>query len=330
MSATGITFRRSIRGYSVKETCEFIARREGEFLAFTERLKEINRQMKREEKILEDRLAGLKQSLGRAEDRHEFHKALSSWLELYFKLAEEAVSWEKKRLEADYRELAQRIGEEETRIVREINGLLEFLLLLRKEGEDLEAKLEEKWKTEGTSIASIESRLAELLPATVSLENCEPIGEEAPSEGIELAAATAPRQKALVADDDPTIRAMLRVILGREGFEVIEAADGQEAERHIDEMDPPAIAVLDIMMPYRDGYQLVEKIRSKKDWNRTAVIMLTANSSEQDTVRLLEAGADDYITKPFNVRELTTRITKLAERVSLEQASDACRLGGDG
>lgn len=155
-----------------------------------------------------------------------------------------------------------------------------------------------------------------MLPAAAALENGEPDKTEAPSGETELASAAIPANKALVADDDPTIRAMLHVVLEREGFHVVEAADGEEAARQIDEMDPPAIVVLDIMMPYRDGYQLVKKIRGKKDWSKTPVIMLTANSSEQDTVKLLEAGANDYVTKPFNVRELATRITKLTGKVS--------------
>lgn len=121
------------------------------------------------------------------------------------------------------------------------------------------------------------------------------------------------RRTAFTTDDDNTILAILKVMLEREGFEVIQAADGREATRYIDQITPPDIAILDLMLPYTDGLQLTKQIRSKPEWNETPILILSSNSTENEMVTLLEAGADDYVIKPFNTRELIARVKRLSE-----------------
>lgn len=117
--------------------------------------------------------------------------------------------------------------------------------------------------------------------------------------------------EALIIDDDPTILAMVRALLEREGMQVTEASDGREATALIDSMTPPSIVIMDIMLPYIGGLRLVTRIRSKEDWSKTPIIMLTSNSSEHEIVRLLEAGANDYMLKPFNTKEFVARVKRL-------------------
>ncbi len=115
----------------------------------------------------------------------------------------------------------------------------------------------------------------------------------------------------LVAEDDGQIAYLLRFLLEREGYRVIHAPDGRESQRLIDEMRPPALVILDVMMPYADGFEVLAYIRAKPDWRSTPVIMLTARSQEKDIVRALDAGATDYVVKPFLPDELKARIRRL-------------------
>jgi DNA-binding response OmpR family regulator len=115
----------------------------------------------------------------------------------------------------------------------------------------------------------------------------------------------------LVAEDDEQISYLLRFLLEREGYRVLLARDGNEVIRLIDEIPPPRLAILDIMMPYADGFELLARIRAKPDWRDTPVIMLTARSQEKDIVRALDMGASDYVVKPFLPEELKARIRRL-------------------
>lgn len=120
----------------------------------------------------------------------------------------------------------------------------------------------------------------------------------------------------LVAEDDGQIAYLLQFLLEREGYRVSLARDGQEALRLADEITPPRLVILDVMMPYADGFEVLAHIRSKPDWRNTPVIMLTARSQEKDIVRALDAGASDYVVKPFLPEELKARIRRLAPPVS--------------
>ncbi|MBS4538501.1 response regulator transcription factor [Clostridium sp. D2Q-11] len=111
-------------------------------------------------------------------------------------------------------------------------------------------------------------------------------------------------KKILVVDDEKPIADILRFNLQKEGYDVSLAHDGEEAVKIAMEWDPDLI-LLDIMLPKKDGFEVLKEIREKKD---TPVIMLTAKEEEVDKILGLEMGADDYITKPFSIRELSARV----------------------
>lgn len=126
-------------------------------------------------------------------------------------------------------------------------------------------------------------------------------------------AATGARGTALVVEDDGQIAHILRFILEREGFGVQHAADGRMAEQLIDSLEPPAIVTLDVMLPHSDGYALLARIRARAGWEKVPVVLLTARSQERDIVRALDAGANDYLVKPFKPDELRARIRRLVK-----------------
>ena len=111
-------------------------------------------------------------------------------------------------------------------------------------------------------------------------------------------------QKILVVDDEKNIVDIIKFNLKREGYDVITAENGREAIEK-NEAEKPDLIMLDIMMPEVDGYEACKKIREKYN---TPIIMLTARAEELDKVLGLELGADDYVTKPFGVRELMARV----------------------
>jgi DNA-binding response OmpR family regulator len=120
----------------------------------------------------------------------------------------------------------------------------------------------------------------------------------------------------LIVEDDESIRQLLEFMFQREGYDTVAAADAREAEQAIAHGKVAALAVLDVMLPYADGFHLVAAIRSNPGWQGTPIIMLTAKSSEQDIVKALEAGADDYVLKPFQPMELMARVKRLIKNVT--------------
>jgi len=122
----------------------------------------------------------------------------------------------------------------------------------------------------------------------------------------------------LVVDDNESLRSLLRDYLSERGFRVRTAGDGQEALFVAREMTPDLI-LLDIMMPEMDGYGFIRAYRKKHE---TPIILLTARLDETDKVVGLELGADDYVTKPFNMRELVARIRAVLRRAGLGPPSD--------
>lgn len=118
--------------------------------------------------------------------------------------------------------------------------------------------------------------------------------------------------KALIADDEDRIRRLLRMYLEREQFEVDEAIDGKEALELSLENDYDVI-LLDIMMPEMDGITVCEEIREEKS---TPILMLTAKGEETNRVQGFEAGADDYIVKPFSPREVVLRVKAVLRRTA--------------
>ena len=118
----------------------------------------------------------------------------------------------------------------------------------------------------------------------------------------------------LVVDDEESYRDALSIALGREGFSVITAADGAEALTAFDR-DHPVLVLLDVMLPKMSGIDICREIRSRSS---VPIIMVTAKNAEIDTVVGLEVGADDYITKPFSLRELVARVRALLRRAPID------------
>jgi len=123
-----------------------------------------------------------------------------------------------------------------------------------------------------------------------------------------------PRAAALVVEDDDQIAQVLRFILEREGYNVHLAPDGRTAQQLIGSMPPPAIAIMGVMLPHFDGYELLARLRATAGWRAVPVILLTALSQEKDIVRGLEAGANDYLIRPFKPEELRARIRRLVKK----------------
>jgi two-component system, OmpR family, KDP operon response regulator KdpE len=117
--------------------------------------------------------------------------------------------------------------------------------------------------------------------------------------------------KILIADDEPQFRRALRSILTSQGWVVVEVRDGEEALEEI-KADPPDVVLLDINLPGMDGFETCRKIREASD---VPIIIVTARGSENDKVMALDAGADDYLVKPFGTPELLARIRAAARRV---------------
>ena len=117
----------------------------------------------------------------------------------------------------------------------------------------------------------------------------------------------------LVIDDDPVILELLRVNFEIEGFDVICAADGEEGFRRA-QADHPDIVISDIMMPRRDGLQLLNDLKADPSTEDLPVILLSAKAQKADVQKGLDLGADDYITKPFDPLELIDRLNAVMTR----------------
>ena len=117
----------------------------------------------------------------------------------------------------------------------------------------------------------------------------------------------------LVADDDEDILNLVCLRLEHVGYEVVRARTGAEAVRLASERQP-AVCVLDVQMPELTGYEVIERLRDDDSTRDVPTILLTASVQERDMARGFEAGADDYMRKPFNPRDLQTRIEKLLHR----------------
>src|ERR1700732_429679 len=113
--------------------------------------------------------------------------------------------------------------------------------------------------------------------------------------------------KILAAEDNPVFQSMLRSMLTKWGYEVILASDGNQAWSALQEECPPRLAILDWMMPGLDGVEVCRRLRAANREPYVYVLLLTARTDSQDLVEGLDAGADDYLTKPFNAPELRAR-----------------------
>ena len=130
---------------------------------------------------------------------------------------------------------------------------------------------------------------------------------------MSVAMATNGTPLVLVADDDPDILTLVGFRLERAGYEVLPARDGEEALALALERQPD-LAILDVMMPKLDGYEVTQRLRSNQATSGMPVILLTARVQEADITRGFEAGADDYIKKPFSPQELRARVQAILGR----------------
>ena len=128
-------------------------------------------------------------------------------------------------------------------------------------------------------------------------------------------------KKVLVLEDEANIRSFIVINLKRAGYETVEAGTGQEALDQLRRNPDVNVALLDVMLPDMDGFEVCRRIRAGD--NRIGIIMLTARTQEMDKVTGLMTGADDYVTKPFSPAELTARIDALCRRATGEPASPA-------
>lgn len=124
---------------------------------------------------------------------------------------------------------------------------------------------------------------------------------------------------ALVVENDDHVMSLLNFMLSRELYEVVECRDGREAHAYISENPPVDIVVLELVLPYRDGYELIRQVRDSATWKDVPIVVLSARRLEGDIVRGLDAGANDYVTKPYSPRELAARIRRHSRTPDIEE-----------
>ena len=125
------------------------------------------------------------------------------------------------------------------------------------------------------------------------------------------------KEKILILEDEIGIRSFVSINLKREGYEVIEAGTGSEAIEKLSKEDDISIALLDVMLPDMSGIEICKFIR--QNFDQVGVIMLTAKSQEEDKIEGFISGADDYIIKPFSIKELLVRVSALLRRVKKDE-----------
>lgn len=130
------------------------------------------------------------------------------------------------------------------------------------------------------------------------------------------------RLRALIVEDEPAISELLAINLRHNGFEPVVCMDGEQAQRELDAVLPD-IVLLDWMLPGASGITLARKWRSHERTRQVPILLLTARSEEMDKIQGLDAGADDYITKPFSTQELMARIRAILRRRAPEQTAQS-------
>lgn len=115
----------------------------------------------------------------------------------------------------------------------------------------------------------------------------------------------------LIIEDNDHISQLLRFMLERQGYRTSVVVDGLAARAALAELpEPPQLVLLDVMLPYIDGFEIVGLMRAHPAWAAVPIVMLTAKNTERDIVRALDAGANDYIVKPFQPNELLARVRR--------------------
>jgi two-component system, OmpR family, phosphate regulon response regulator PhoB len=146
---------------------------------------------------------------------------------------------------------------------------------------------------------------------------------------LNLCCGNMKRLRALIVEDEPAIAELLSVNLQHHGFEPVVCADGVEAQRELDAVLPDII-LLDWMLPGASGLSLARQWRSHARTKSVPILMLTARSEEQDKIKGLDAGADDYITKPFSTQELLARVRAVLRLQALELDAATHRVSWQG
>lgn len=117
-------------------------------------------------------------------------------------------------------------------------------------------------------------------------------------------------RRALIVGTDEHTAYLLEYLLQREGFAVTACPDGAAAAHHVARAPADDVVITDVVLPFVDGFELIERIRTSEPWRAVPVIVLSSHSTDHDIVRALEAGANDYVTKPFNARVLLARVRR--------------------
>jgi DNA-binding response OmpR family regulator len=120
-------------------------------------------------------------------------------------------------------------------------------------------------------------------------------------------------QNVLVVEDDPVVSRLVAHLLTRRGYRVQHASDGLRAQQMLTAGQKPAVVVLDVMLPYVSGFELMSQIRSTPGWGDVPVIVLTSKSQESDILRAFDSGVNDYVVKPFRPEEFVARVRRLAD-----------------
>jgi len=131
--------------------------------------------------------------------------------------------------------------------------------------------------------------------------------------------------KVLIVDDDPVSRRLLQVTLGNSGYETVMAVDGAEALHALEQQDCPRLVVLDWIMPHLDGVEVCRAVRKRAIEPYLYIILLTVKGQQKEIVEGLEAGADDYVTKPFDLLELKARLRAGRRILELQEQLIASR-----
>jgi DNA-binding response OmpR family regulator len=125
-----------------------------------------------------------------------------------------------------------------------------------------------------------------------------------------------PTARALVIEDSEYTAYLLEFVLERARYQVTTVLNGRDAEALLGSAEPPDVVVLDLMLPYVDGFELLTRLRENPRWRDVPVLILSAKSLEGDIVRAFELGANDYVTKPFRPPELLARVNRLVPRAA--------------
>jgi DNA-binding response OmpR family regulator len=125
-----------------------------------------------------------------------------------------------------------------------------------------------------------------------------------------MTADSSAQQRLLIVEDDEHMAYLLGYLAEKERFAVERIADGRKARERIDTGPAVDLVLLDVMLPYTDGFELLAQLRANPAWKGVPVIILTSRTREHDAVRALSLGADDYLTKPFSPAELIARIRR--------------------